>query len=283
MSIVNIPDNDNMKGGQKEHRVTGMTIEGSLETVRSELATGINLYKCQKCGCMESGLANLSAALSSIGTPEASALTQDLTTWRRSMRAVQYSCLGCDYCYPAIAQNAFAQAFPTAAPIEDLSCEFKVREAEWPAIVGEYFVLDRTGPVAVSTLASSDLAETLAQRKSVGLALVGKTETENIGIDKVIKNIITNRSLQYLILAGADPKGHAPGKTILALVENGVDENRRVIGSPGKRPILRNVSTAEIDAFRKQVQVIDLIGCESADEIAARVEALSPKEPVPCG
>jgi tetrahydromethanopterin S-methyltransferase subunit A len=49
--------------------------------------------------------------------------------------------------------------------------------------VGEYFVLDKDRTVAVSTLASITLAEALAQRKPHGLAIVGKTETENIGLD----------------------------------------------------------------------------------------------------
>ncbi|MDE3089312.1 MAG: hypothetical protein KGJ80_07990, partial [Chloroflexota bacterium] len=83
--------------------------------------------------------------------------------------------------------------------------------------------------------------------------------------------------------AGNDPAGHQSGRTLLALAANGVDANGRVIGSLGKRPVLRNVSANEIAAFRKQVQVIDLIGCEDAVEIIGKVESLSPKEVVPCG
>ena len=60
----------------------------------------------------------------------------------------------------------------------------------------------------------------------------------------------------------------------MALADNGTDDKGRVIGSQGKRPILRNVSAEEISAFRQQVQVIDMIGCQSADEIFARVEEL---------
>lgn len=59
---------------------------------------------------------------------------------------------------------------------------------------------------------------------------------------------------------------------------NGVDESRRVIGASGKRPILRNVTAAEIHAFRTQVQVLDMIGCENLDEISARIEELRGSE-----
>ena len=150
-------------------------------------------------------------------------------------------------------------------------------------MVGEYFVLDATAPVAVSTLASVQCAEALAHRQPHGLAIVGKTETENIGIDKIVKNIITSPTLRYLIVAGVDPKGHLPGKTLLALAEHGVDDKGRVMGAPGKRPILRNVTLPEIQTFRAQVHVVDMIGCESLGEISARIAKLSQQVTTPCG
>ncbi len=259
-----------------------MANDENIQTVYKELETGIGLAKCQKCGCMREALDNLAAALATIGTDEANALAQSIAAWNQQMRPVQYSCLGCAYCYPAAAQNAFAAEFPNAnqAP---LACDFQVLAESWPSVIGEYFVVDPTAHVAVSTLGSIALAAELAQRKPNGLAIVGKTETENIGIDKVVKNIVTNHSIQFLVVTGNDPAGHQSGRTLLALAENGVDANGRVIDSLGKRPILRNVSTEEVNAFREQVQVIDLIGCEDAAEISAKVESLSPKEVVPCG
>ena len=75
----------------------------------------------------------------------------------------------------------------------------------WPPIIGEYFVSDdKTCSVAVSTLASVKLAEEIAKIKPKGLCIVGKTETENIGIDKIIKNTITNPAIRFLIVAGKD-------------------------------------------------------------------------------
>jgi tetrahydromethanopterin S-methyltransferase subunit A len=260
-----------------------MSPEEGLQTIRAELEAGIALSKCQKCGCMESALKNLAAVLPTIGTDGASALAESVSASLKKMRPIQYTCLGCEYCYPAVAQNALALAFPALNQAADLSCEFRVRDEGWPPVVGEYFVVDKAASVAVSALASVQLAEELAHRKPNGLAIVGKTETENIGIDKVIKNVITSPTLRYLIVAGADSKGHLTGLTLLALAENGVDENGRVIGSTGKRPILRNVSASEIQAFREQVQVIDMIGCESPDEIGARIEELAQQVTTPCG
>jgi tetrahydromethanopterin S-methyltransferase subunit A len=260
-----------------------MSPRDEFRTIHQELEAGIKLPKCQKCGCMRDTLKHLAEALPSVGTQDTLALTRQVSSWTESMRPIQYACLGCEHCYPAIAQNALAHSFPSLGQSSALGCEFRVRDESWPAVAGEYVVLDKNAPVAVSTLADVLLAEVLASRQPSGLAIVGKTETENIGIDKVVKNVITNPALRYLIVAGLDPRGHNTGKTLVALAENGVDTNGRIIRSPGKRPILRNVSAAEIQAFRAQVQVLDMIGCDDADEIDTRIDRLSKQTPALCG
>ena len=163
-----------------------MRREESLKTVRAELEAGIALRKCRQCGCMESALKNLAGVLPAASTDGAAVLAEILPAWLEQMDPVQYACLGCEHCYPAVAQNAFGQAFPALEEAAaDLSCDFRVREERWPPVVGEYFVLDEAAPVAVSTLASVQLAEELARHTPEGLAIVGKTETENIGIDLI--------------------------------------------------------------------------------------------------
>jgi tetrahydromethanopterin S-methyltransferase subunit A len=247
-----------------------------LQTFYAEMIAAMLLAKCQKCGCMRETLDTLTSALPNIDVAAAVELAQRRNDWVALMQPIQYSCLGCDHCYAGAAQNAFVAAFPLAVTATPLSCDFQAgSNNNWPPIVGEYFVLDQAAPVAVSTLASVELAEQLAQRKPSGLAVVGKTETENIGLDKVIKNIVTNSAIRFLIVAGQEAAGHHSGQTLLALAANGVDAKSRVIGSAGKRPMLRNVSRAEIDAFRQQVQVIDLIGCDNLDEIADRIAMLA--------
>jgi tetrahydromethanopterin S-methyltransferase subunit A len=252
-----------------------MPPDNELQIFYVEMTTAMPLAKCQKCGCMHETLGTLTAALPNIDVTTAIELTLRRDDWAALMQPIQYSCLGCDHCYAGAAQNALVAAFPLTLTATPLSCDFKPEVTHWPPIVGEYFVIDPAAPVAVSTLASADLAEQLAQRKPVGLAIVGKTETESIGLDKVIKNVITNPALRFLIVAGHESEGHRSGQTLLALAAHGVDDKGRVIGSSGKRPILRNVSPDEINAFRQQVQVINLIGCENLDEIADRIAMLA--------
>ncbi len=69
--------------------------------------------------------------------------------------------------------------------------EEKIHEIIWPVTAGEYFVVSRIANVAVSTLASDVLAESIAQLRPNGLCIIGKTETENIGIDKIILKLST--------------------------------------------------------------------------------------------
>lgn len=219
------------------------------------------------------------------GGHDAAALLMQIEHWRELIEPIRYTCLGCEHCFPAVVMNSFAQAFPEAAKVQSAGCSFEVREQTWPPVPGEYFVCG-VGPnraVAVSTLGSAELAEKLADANLPELCIVGKTETENIGIDKVIKNVATNPAIRFLVLAGKDPVGHYSGKTLLALWENGVDDDMRVIGSPGKRPILRNVTLEDIRAFRQKVRVVDLIGSEHLDQIIQTVREVSQDNVASCG
>lgn len=265
--------------------VNSMAEKDPMNKIQSELQEGMGLQKCRRCGCMKETLENLYSFLPSIQSERSSDMFKNIEHWLKQMELIKYACLGCDYCFPAVAMNIFNQAFPEAAQVHSLSCAFKVREQTWPPIPGEYFAFcdGQSCPVAVSTLASVGLSEGLASMRPKELCIVGKTETENIGIDKVIKNTITNHTIRFLLLAGKDPKGHHSGRTLLALGGNGVDEGMKVIGSPGKRPILRNVTREEVDIFRKQVKIVDMIGCEDVEKVVEKLKELSQELGSSCG
>ncbi len=256
--------------------------------VFSELEKGIRLSKCRKCGCMRGTLENLNVSLPSLKHNEAKNLIQNVKGFLAKLEPQEYPCFGCKYCIPAEAMTKLTSKFPSLASSTLSSCEFEVSKNAWPPVSGEYTLLDKSAPVAVSVLASTKLEGKLARTRPDGLCIVGKTETENIGIDKIVKNVITNPALSFLIVAGNDPEGHQSGKTLLTLWENGVDKNMRVIGSTGRRPILKNVSLAEVNKFRKQIQIDNQIGCENAAVLAKRIEELAStpkpaKSAVSCG
>jgi tetrahydromethanopterin S-methyltransferase subunit A len=251
-----------------------MNAADALATARAELDAGMALTKCRQCGCMREAIESLRDPAS--GPPE---LAAHAVTWLGQLAPTRYACLGCAHCFPAVALNALAEAGLVGDA--GLACAFEVADQRWPVVAGEYaaFCDGPACPVAVSTLASVDLADELARRRPAGLCIVGKTETENIGIDKVVKNVVANSTIRYLIVAGRDPAGHRSGQTLLALANNGVAERMRVVGSVGKRPVLRNVTRDEVAVFRAQVRAIDLIGCEDADRIAVTIGDLAAAVP----
>jgi len=244
--------------------------------LRADLQQAFDTPKCQKCGCLRDTLFALREETAAVTGEEAEDLRTDITLFLEGMEPIQYACLGCDPCYPAVAENHFHAAAEGVLPLREVhrpSCAWEVRaDGAWPLVPGEYVVVDRAAAVAVSTLASTDLPPRLAALRPPGLAIVGKTETENIGLDKVVKNVVANPHIRVLLVAGQEPKGHLSGQTLLALAANGVDEKRRVLGSRGKRPFLRNVTPEEVEQFRRQVEVVDLIGSEEAEGIAREVE-----------
>ncbi len=254
----------------------------TFKKVHSEILRGMKLSRCRKCGCMRGTLENLKASLPLLKIKDAKELLQSVNEWYAQLEPQEYPCFGCKYCIPPEAMTMLTAKYPALASSTLSSCEIKISDNSWPPVEGEYTVLDRSAPVAVSTLASVKLEEKLAKLRPDGLCIVGKTETENIGIDKIVKNVISNPAINFLVLAGDDTAGHQSGKTLLALWENGVDKDMRVIGSQGRRPILKNVTSSDVHAFRKQIRMKDMIGCKDTRTIAKSIGELS-QQAVPAG
>ncbi|MEN8262467.1 MAG: hypothetical protein ABFR82_03295 [Nitrospirota bacterium] len=246
----------------------------TFKKVHAEIQRGMKLARCRKCGCMKGTLENLNASLPLLKMKDAKELLKNVNEWQEQLEPLAYPCFGCKYCIPPEAMTMLTKKYPALASATLSSCEIKVSNT-WPPVEGEYTVLDSTAPVAVSTLASVKLEEKIVKQKPAGLCIVGKTETENIGIDKIIKNVISNPSIQFLILSGKDTEGHQSGKTLLALWKKGVDKNMRVIGSKGRRPILKNVSLSDVTKLRKQITIEDMMGSENTRNIIRKIRDLS--------
>jgi tetrahydromethanopterin S-methyltransferase subunit A len=155
----------------------------------------------------------------------------------------------------------------------------KAKQAEWPYVPGTYFVSDPGAPVAVCTLGSVELAPLVAADPPTGLCITGKVETENIGIEKIIKNVLSNPAIRFLLCVGNEPPRHLTGATMVALFENGIDGEKKIPGSPGMRPMLPNTSVEEVEAFRAQVEPVVMIGCTDVSEIHAKVSELAARAP----
>jgi len=139
---------------------------------------------------------------------------------------------------------------------------------QWPVVAGRYVVGNPNSPLAICTLYSLDLIEKLASELGKeNFAIIGKVVTENIGVERIIKNVVSNPNIKFLLVCGEEPRGHWVGQALKCLKENGIDEERKIIGAKGAMPYLRNISLEEIEEFRKRIEIIDLIGIEDVHKI----------------
>lgn len=145
----------------------------------------------------------------------------------------------------------------------------------WPKIKGEYTVGDPKSCVAVVTLGSH-----LDENKIVdaGAAIVGICKTENIGIEKMVANILANPNIRFLIVCGAEVTGHLTGDAIINLHKNGV-QNNRIVGAKGAIPYIENLPEEAIDRFRKQIEIVNIIGTEDLGSITAKIKECISKDP----
>lgn len=144
----------------------------------------------------------------------------------------------------------------------------------WPVISGDYVVGDPESPVAVTTLASHIEAELS------GAAIAGPCKTENLGIEKVVANIISNPNIRFLIVTGAEVQGHITGQSIKALYESGADpDKKKIIGATGAIPFVENIPMDGIERFQQQLEIVDLIDTEDIGTIQAKIDECVEKDP----
>jgi tetrahydromethanopterin S-methyltransferase subunit A len=112
-----------------------------------------------------------------------------------------------------------------------------------------------------------------------GAALSGTLQTENIGIEKIVCNVVGNPNIRYLVLCGEEVEGHQAGSAVRALLVNGVNEKRTIIGSQGVTPYLFNIPLEAIERFRKQVALVDLLGEMDSEVVTKAVWSCYQEEP----
>jgi tetrahydromethanopterin S-methyltransferase subunit A len=184
--------------------------------------------------------------------------------------------LGCEVCFPAVAVNAL-KVEGEACPVEPLE-----ERLGWPPLPGDYTVIRYNAPVAVCALNSDTLVGSLAESKPDGLAIAGTLHTENLGIERVIKNTLANPHVRFLVLCGEDTQqavGHLPGQSFECLFRNGLDERGRIVGARGKRPVLKNVSREEVQAFVQQVELVPMIGEENPAAVTRQILSCAERNP----
>lgn len=136
--------------------------------------------------------------------------------------------------------------------------------AHWPGYQGEYVLGDPDSSVAILIIGRGavDVPAEL-------FCLKGIMKTENVGLEKVILNVVANPRIRFLVVCGKEEFGHFPADAILKLVENGIDHERRIIGARSAIPFLCSLPQEAVDRFREQVKLVDLVHPKDSNEIVA--------------
>ncbi len=134
----------------------------------------------------------------------------------------------------------------------------------WPLASGDYVLGNEDSSVAVLIIGRGAV-----EVPSELFCIKGILKTENIGLEKVIVNIVSNPRIRVLVLCGKEEFGHFPASAIHGLMEKGVDEHRRIICPMSAIPFLCDLSPEIIERFRQQVRLIDIMDDVPAQEIAA--------------
>ncbi|MBN1323279.1 MAG: tetrahydromethanopterin S-methyltransferase subunit A [Methanotrichaceae archaeon] len=146
----------------------------------------------------------------------------------------------------------------------------------WPVITGEYEVGNPENPVAVITCGSHISGKPFLD---AGASIAGPCKTENIGIEKMVANVISNPNIRYIIVTGMEVKGHITGQAIVSFAKGGIDKEGRIVGAIGAIPFIQNLNQETIERFQQQVEIIEMIDTEDAGTISGKVRELVSKDP----
>ena len=131
------------------------------------------------------------------------------------------------------------------------------RVVDWPPSPGHFVLGNRESAIAVCTLSSTALIDQLDATQA---AIIGRVYTPNLGLEKMIRNVVSNPRLRYLLVCGKESPVFRVGQSIAMLTLNGVDATGQIIGATGPNAVLSNLPADTIKTFRRQIEVIDRTG-----------------------
>ena len=151
----------------------------------------------------------------------------------------------------------------------------KTPASGWPISKGDFRSGDGSNYVAVVTMGSHLDEQGICD---AGAAICGSCKTENLGIEKVIANVISNPNIRFILCVGTEVKGHLSANTMIALHKNGVKEGR-VVGAEGAIPFIENLKDDAIKRWQEQTSIVDIMETEDNAAIKAKVAELKAKDP----
>jgi len=135
----------------------------------------------------------------------------------------------------------------------------------------EYYLGNIDSKIAVCTLSSIELLKNFANSKILKeISIVGRLLSENKGIDSIVEYVHKNQKPMTIIVCGKEVWGHKSGHSLFQLYKNGIDKNKRIIGSNSPDPFL-TVSISKVQYFQNNVTLVDLINETNYEEILKKI------------
>lgn len=148
---------------------------------------------------------------------------------------------------------------------------------DWPILYKQVLhVKDPSNPVGVAVMWTERqvVADILRDQNYCAIGNL----YSSAGISAMIRNVFANPTIRHIVLWGADLS--RSGQALLALMENGVDEDFFIIGDEKKGQIEKEIGRENIDLFRKSVTVHNMRG-KSVSALTELVSTLSATEAAP--
>ena len=128
--------------------------------------------------------------------------------------------------------------------------------------------------ISICVLSSIPLLKEIANSELMNnISLVGRLFSENKGIDSIVRYVNSNPNEQTIIICGKEVWGHKPGYSLLALYENGIDTNGKIINSTSPDPYL-TVTQKDVKKFQDKVTIINKIGITNIEKISKLLHSI---------
>ena len=145
------------------------------------------------------------------------------------------------------------------------------RLLDWPPSPGYFRLGNRESAVAVCTLSSTALVDQVDDRWA---AIIGRVYTPNLGLEKMIRNVVSNPKLRYLVICGKESPIFLVGESLFKLAENGLDEKGGIIGATNPEASLPNLPHATVETFLAQIELVDMLGETNPTILNQRIKEL---------
>jgi tetrahydromethanopterin S-methyltransferase subunit A len=125
--------------------------------------------------------------------------------------------------------------------------------------------------IAVCTLSSLDLLKKMINSDILlHVSIVERLLSENKGIDAIVHHVNQNKKIKTIIVCGKEVWGHKAGHSLFKLYNNGIDNNKRIIGSNSPDPYL-TVTQSQVNYFRKEINLVNMIDETNFNKIKQKI------------